>query len=102
VNAAVSRSLTPQARAAACRALNAALAGVVVTSVRDWQRQAIAEIDAVAAIEIDELDDNAVKELVDLARANDEAGFRALASCVVAPGQVDDLWTGTRARLGLV
>lgn len=78
--------------------------------IQDYQRQAIAAIEATAQSQIDalrdpivindhtELDDNLTAELVDLARANQEADFRALASTCVAPGLVDELWAGVRAR----
>jgi len=44
--------------------------------------------------------DNASAELVDLARAGDESGFRALASCLMPAGEVEECWHGVRARLG--
>lgn len=45
--------------------------------------------------------DNAVGELVDLARAGDRRGFDALASCLMPAGDVDACWAGTRKRLGV-
>lgn len=46
-------------------------------------------------------DDAAGQELVDRARANDEAGFRELAGCVMPSSEIDECWTGVRLRLGL-
>jgi hypothetical protein len=46
-----------------------------------------------------EEDDNAVKELLDLARANDETGFRALAACYGPAEEVDALWVRVRRRV---
>lgn len=45
--------------------------------------------------------DNASAELVDLARAGDREGFRALASCLMPVKKVDECWSGTRKRLKL-
>ena len=45
--------------------------------------------------------DNVAQELVELVQAGDEAGFRALAGCVMPVDEVDECWCGTRARLGL-
>ena len=46
-------------------------------------------------------DDNASAELTALARRGDEAGFRALAACVMPLEEVGECWAGTRGRLGL-
>ena len=45
--------------------------------------------------------DNVTQELLELVQAGDEAGFRALAGCVMPAGEVDECWCGARARLGL-
>jgi len=45
--------------------------------------------------------DNVVQELVELVKAGDEAGFRALAACVMPLEEVGECWAGTRERLGL-
>jgi len=45
--------------------------------------------------------DNVTQELLKLVKAGDEAGFRALAGCVMPAEQVHDCWDGVRARLGL-
>ena len=46
-------------------------------------------------------DDNAAAELTALARCGDEAGFRALAACVMPLEEVGECWAGARERLGL-
>jgi len=46
--------------------------------------------------------DNVTRELLELVKAGDEAGFSALAGCVMPAGEVDDCWHGARARLGLL
>jgi len=41
-----------------------------------------------------------IDTLLDLARADDRTAFQELASCLgVEKGKLDELWTGTRARL---
>ena len=45
--------------------------------------------------------DNVAQELVEMVKRGDEAGFRALAGCVMPAGEVDECWCGARARLGL-
>ena len=45
--------------------------------------------------------DNVMRELLELVKRGDEAGFRALAGCVMPAEQVHDCWDGVRARLGL-
>ena len=50
---------------------------------------------------LDETRDNASGELVDRARAGDEGGFRALASCLMPADEIEECWRGARARLGL-
>ena len=45
--------------------------------------------------------DNAATELMALARRGDEAGFRALAVCVMPLEEVGECWAGARGRLGL-
>jgi len=45
--------------------------------------------------------DNVSKELIDLARAGDELGFRRLAACVMPVEEIDECWVGTRGRLRL-
>ena len=45
--------------------------------------------------------DNMAQELVEMVKRGDEAGFRALAGCVMPASEVDECWHGTRARLGL-
>lgn len=45
--------------------------------------------------------DESYATLCDLARAGDEVAFRDLASCLGVPKRdLDDLWLGTRARIG--
>jgi len=46
-------------------------------------------------------EDNAAAELTALARRGDEAGFRALAVCVMPLEEVGECWAGARGRLGL-
>ena len=50
---------------------------------------------------VDPLDDNVARELVDLARAGDETGFRTLAACVMPLEEIGECWAGARDRLGL-
>ena len=45
--------------------------------------------------------DNAVEELVDLARANERAAFWALAECLMSAENIAGCWAGCRARLNL-
>ena len=45
--------------------------------------------------------DNAAAELLDLCRADDRAGFDALASALMPAEEVDECWAGARRRLGL-
>ena len=49
----------------------------------------------------DEQADHVTQELLDLVAAGDEAGFRALAGCVMPAEDVEPCWHGARARLGL-
>jgi len=51
---------------------------------------------------LDQTRDNASGELVDCARAGDEEGFRALASCLMPADEIEECWRGARARLGLI
>ena len=49
----------------------------------------------------DEQADNVTEELLELVKRGDEAGFRALAGCVMPADEVDECWHGAQARLGL-
>ena len=46
--------------------------------------------------------DNAMQELLELAKAGDRLGFSAVAGCLMPKEEVDECWAGTRTRLGLV
>ena len=45
------------------------------------------------------LDDNTIKELIDLARQDDAAGFHELAACLMPIEDIQECWEGTRQRL---
>ena len=43
--------------------------------------------------------DNVTQELMELVRAGDEPGFRALAGCVMPAEDVEPCWNGAQARI---
>ena len=47
----------------------------------------------------DQGSDNVTQELMELVRAGDEPGFRALAGCVMPAEDVEPCWNGAQARI---